>query len=56
MIDPHLLASGVIFGLSMGSIFFLMTIGLSLCFGLMRVISLDQLLYYAIGAYVTPTH
>jgi len=53
MIDPHLLASGIIFGLSMGSIFFLMTIGLSLCFGLMRVISLDQLLYYAIGAYVT---
>ena len=53
MIDPHLLASGIIFGLSMGSIFFLMTIGLSLCFGLMRVIGLDQMLYYAIGAYVT---
>ncbi|RAI38537.1 branched-chain amino acid ABC transporter permease [Rhodoplanes roseus] len=53
MIDPHLLLSGVIFGLSMGSIFFLMTIGLSLCFGLMRIISLDQLLYYSIGAYLT---
>jgi branched-chain amino acid transport system permease protein len=53
MIDPHLLISGVIFGLSMGSIFFLMTIGLSLCFGLMRVISLDQLLYYSLGAYIT---
>ena len=53
MIDPHLLTSGIIFGLSMGSIFFLMTIGLSLCFGLMRIISLDQLLYYAVGAYVT---
>ena len=37
----------------MGSIFFLMAVGLSLCFGLMRVISLDQLLYYSIGAYVT---
>ncbi|EJW13539.1 High-affinity branched-chain amino acid transport system permease protein LivH [Rhodovulum sp. PH10] len=55
MIDPHLLLSGVIFGLSMGSIFFLMAIGLSLCFGLMRIISLDQLLYYAIGAYLTYT-
>ncbi|MFD2183920.1 branched-chain amino acid ABC transporter permease [Rhodoplanes azumiensis] len=53
MMDPHLLLSGVIFGLSMGSIFFLMTVGLSLCFGLMRIISLDQLLYYSVGAYLT---
>ena len=51
--DAQLLVSGVIFGLSIGSIFFLMAIGLSLCFGLMRVISLDQLLYYSLGAYVT---
>jgi branched-chain amino acid transport system permease protein len=55
MIDPHLLLSGIIFGLSMGSIFFLMTVGLSLCFGLMRIISLDQLLYYSVGAYLTYT-
>jgi branched-chain amino acid transport system permease protein len=53
MMDAQLLTSGIIFGLSMGSIFFLMTIGLSLCFGLMRIISLDQLLYYSIGAYIT---
>ncbi len=53
MIDAQLLISGVVFGLSMGSIFFLMSVGLSLCFGLMRVISLDQLLYYSIGAYMT---
>jgi len=51
--DAQLLISGVIFGLSIGSIYFLMAIGLSLCFGLMRIISLDQLLYYAIGAYLT---
>jgi branched-chain amino acid transport system permease protein len=51
--DTQLLISGVIFGLSIGSIFFLMAIGLSLCFGLMRIISLDQMLYYAIGAYIT---
>jgi branched-chain amino acid transport system permease protein len=51
--DTQLLTSGVIFGLSIGSIFFLMAIGLSLCFGLMRIISLDQMLYYAIGAYIT---
>ncbi|HYA94556.1 MAG TPA: branched-chain amino acid ABC transporter permease [Thermodesulfobacteriota bacterium] len=55
MIDTQLLISGVIFGLSIGSIFFLLAIGLSLCFGLMRIISLDQLLYYSVGAYITYT-
>jgi branched-subunit amino acid ABC-type transport system permease component len=53
--DTQLLISGVIFGLSIGSIFFLLAIGLSLCFGLMRIISLDQLLYYSVGAYITFT-
>jgi branched-chain amino acid transport system permease protein len=52
-VSTQLLISGVIFGLSIGAIFFLMAIGLSLCFGLMRIISLDQLLYYSIGAYLT---
>lgn len=51
----QLLISGLIFGLSIGSIFFLLAIGLSLCFGLMRIISLDQLLYYTLGAYMTYT-
>jgi branched-chain amino acid transport system permease protein len=55
LMDAQLLLAGVIFGLSIGSVFFLMAIGLSLCFGLMRVISLDQLLYYSIGAYITYT-
>lgn len=53
MIDKQLVISGILFGLSLGSIFFLMAVGLSLVFGLMRVISLDQLLYYSIGGYVT---
>ncbi|HTT46962.1 MAG TPA: branched-chain amino acid ABC transporter permease [Pseudolabrys sp.] len=53
--STQLLISGVIFGLSLGGIFFLMTIGLSLCFGLMRIITLDQLLYYSIGGYITYT-
>jgi branched-chain amino acid transport system permease protein len=51
--DTQLFISGVIFGLSIGSIYFLLAIGLSLCFGLMRIISLDQLLYYSVGAYIT---
>ena len=53
--DTQLLLSGFIYGLSIGSVFFLLSIGLSLCFGLMRIISLDQLLYYTIGAYITYT-
>jgi branched-chain amino acid transport system permease protein len=53
--DTQLLISGVIFGLSIGSIFFLLAIGLSLCFGLMRIISMDQLLYYSVGAYINYT-
>src|SRR4030065_2015730 len=53
--DTQLLISGIIFGLSIGIIFFLLAIGLSLCFGLMRIISLDQLLYYSVGAYITYT-
>jgi branched-chain amino acid transport system permease protein len=55
MMDLDLLISGVIFGLSIGSIYFLLAIGLSLCFGLMRIISLDQLLYYSIGAFISYT-
>ena len=55
MMDAQLLISGVILGLSIGSIYFLLAIGLSLCFGLMRIISLDQLLYYSIGAFVSYT-
>jgi len=51
--NTQLLISGVIFGLSIGSIFFLLAIGLSLCFGLMRIISLDQLLYYSVGAFIS---
>jgi len=53
--DTQLLISSLIFGLSIGSIFFLLAIGLSLVFGLMRIISLDQLLYYSLGAYMTYT-
>ena len=39
----------------MSGIYFLLTVGLSLCYGLMRIISLDQFLYYAVGAYMVYT-
>ncbi len=53
--EPSRLVSGVIFGLSMASIYFLLAIGLSLCYGLMRIVSIDQFLYYSVGAYITYT-
>lgn len=53
--DEQLVISSLIFGLSIGGILFLLSVGLSLVFGLMRVISLDQLLYYSLGAYMTYT-
>jgi len=50
-----LLLSAVIYGLSIGGIFFLVSIGLSIGFGLMRVVNLEQMLYYTFSAYITYT-
>mgnify|MGYP001040111146 CR=1 FL=1 len=51
--EINLLGPAILFGFSDGCIFFLVSIGLSLCFGLMRIISLDQCAYYLLGAYIT---
>ncbi|NLM37686.1 MAG: branched-chain amino acid ABC transporter permease [Firmicutes bacterium] len=51
----QLLISAIVLGLSMSGIYFLLTVGLSLCYGLMRIISLDQFFYYALGAYMVYT-
>ena len=51
----HVLKAAVLFGFTEGCIFFLVSVGLSLCFGLMRIISLDQCAYYALGAYIAFT-
>ncbi len=51
----QLLISAIVLGLSMAGVYFLLTVGLSLCYGLMRIISLDQFFYYAFGAYMTYT-
>jgi len=47
------LISTVTIGLAMSAIFFLLSVGLSLSYGLMRIVSLDQFLYYSLGAYMT---
>ncbi|NLW59305.1 MAG: branched-chain amino acid ABC transporter permease [Firmicutes bacterium] len=51
----QLLISAIVLGLSMSGVYFLLTVGLSLCYGLMRIISLDQFFYYALGAYMVYT-
>ncbi len=47
------LAGTVVIGLAMSAIFFMLSVGLSLSYGLMRIVSLDQFLYYSVGAYMT---
>ncbi|HHT49802.1 MAG TPA: branched-chain amino acid ABC transporter permease [Firmicutes bacterium] len=51
----QLIISAIVLGLSMSGVYFLLTVGLSLCYGLMRMISLDQFFYYALGAYMVYT-
>lgn len=53
--NAQLLISAIVLGLSMSGVYFLLTVGLSLCYGLMRIISLDQFFYYALGAYMVYT-
>ncbi len=50
-----LLFSAVIFGFSVSGILFLVSIGLSIGFGLMRIINMEQMVYYTFGAYMTYT-
>ncbi len=42
-----------IFGLSTAAIFFMVSISLSVGYGLMRIVNLEAMLYYTIGAYAT---
>lgn len=53
--SARLIIPAFILGLSMSGVYFLLTVGLSMCYGLMRIISLDQFLYYSVGAYMTYT-
>ena len=45
--------TAVIFGLSTAAIFFMVSIALSVGYGLMRIVNMEAMLYYTIGAYVT---
>ena len=48
-----LYVSAVIFGLTISGILFLVSIGISIGFGLMRIINMEQMVYYTFGAYMT---
>jgi len=49
----ELYVSAVIFGLCISGILFLVSIGISIGFGLMRIINMEQMVYYTFGAYLT---
>lgn len=45
----------VVFGLGISGILFLVSIGISIGFGLMRIVNMEQMVYYTFGAYFTYT-
>ncbi len=47
--------TAILYGFSQGGIFFLVSLPLSIGYGLMRVINMEAMLYYSFGAYVTFT-
>jgi branched-chain amino acid transport system permease protein len=51
MLDLYI--SAIIFGLCISGILFLVSIGISIGFGLMRIINMEQMIYYTFGAYLT---
>lgn len=49
----NLYISAFIYGLSVSAILLLVSIGISIGFGLMRIINMEQMVYYTFGAYLT---
>ena len=50
-----LLLPAIFFGLSISGILFLVSLGISIGFGLMRIINMEQMVYYTFGAYMAYT-
>jgi branched-chain amino acid transport system permease protein len=49
------LVNAVVYGLGNSGILFLVAIGISIGFGLMRIVNMEQMIYYTFGAYFTYT-
>jgi branched-chain amino acid transport system permease protein len=50
-----MLVNAVVYGLGNSGILFLVAIGISIGFGLMRIVNMEQMIYYTFGAYFTYT-
>ena len=50
-----MLLRAVIYGISTSGILFLVSLGISIGFGLMRIVNMEQMVYYTFGAYMTYT-
>jgi branched-chain amino acid transport system permease protein len=55
MITQEMLVNSVVYGLGNSGILFLVAIGISIGFGLMRIINMEQMIYYTFGAYFAYT-
>jgi branched-chain amino acid transport system permease protein len=53
--DMEMLLRAVIYGISTSGILFLVSLGISIGFGLMRIVNMEQMVYYTFGAYMTYT-
>jgi branched-chain amino acid transport system permease protein len=51
----ELFVNAVVYGLGNSGILFLVAIGISIGFGLMRIVNMEQMVYYTFGAYFTYT-
>jgi len=53
--ETELLLRAIIFGISQSGVLFLVSLGISIGFGLMRIVNMEQMIYYTFGAYMTYT-
>jgi branched-chain amino acid transport system permease protein len=51
----EMFVNAVVYGLGNSGILFLVAIGISIGFGLMRIVNMEQMIYYTFGAYFTYT-
>ena len=55
MITQEMLVNAVVYGLGNSGILFLVAIGISIGFWLMRIVNMEQMIYYTFGAYFAYT-
>ena len=53
--DISLLVPAILYGFSISGVLFLVSLGISIGFGLMRIVNMEQMVYYTFGAYMNYT-